>query len=104
VELLFLEGRRLDIRAAHKIGPFPWSGSSGFLIICSWPFKELDEDEILGEGASLSMMDSCSGISFTSSSYLPEHQWKEKERCSGSYRQTEWFLVIKDASISKRPS
>ena len=28
----------------------------------------------------------------------------EKERCSGSYRQTEWFLVIKDDSISERPS
>ena len=29
---------------------------------------------------------------------------REKERCSGSYRQAVRFLVIKDDSISKRPS
>ena len=30
-------------------------------------------------------------------------QNKEKERCSGSYRQAVGFLVIKDDSISERP-
>ena len=29
---------------------------------------------------------------------------REKERCSGSYRQAVGFLVIKDDSISERPS
>jgi hypothetical protein len=29
---------------------------------------------------------------------------KRKERCSGSYRQAVGFLVIKDDSISERPS
>ena len=35
-----------------------------------------------------------------------EHQEKEreKERCSGSYCQAVGFLVIKDDSISERPS
>ena len=28
---------------------------------------------------------------------------REKERCSGSYRQAVGFLVIKDDSISERP-
>jgi len=32
-----------------------------------------------------------------------QNESKEKERCSGSYRQAVGFLVIKDDSISERP-
>ena len=47
----------------------------------------------------LSTFKSLDRISFV----IMAEQNKEKERCSGSYRQAVGFLVIKDDSISERP-
>jgi hypothetical protein len=46
------------------------------------------------------VVNSCSGISFTSSSYLPEHQWKEKERCSVKSLQERKVRNPSNVSIS----